>query len=86
MNDKFAGIELTNYHFMLREMNQAIYGKLGFIDRITMMTYKINTSNMGEENNPRKIVKMAIKKRIPNPIWKVSKKIYHLFGGKKWIG
>lgn len=34
----------------------------------------------------RIIVKNAIKRRMPKPIWKVSKKIYHLFGGKKWIG
>lgn len=34
----------------------------------------------------RIIVKRAIKKRIPKPIWKVMRKIYGLFGGKKWVG
>ena len=38
------------------------------------------------ESRPRIIVKNAIKKRIPKPIWNVCKKTYHLFGGKKWVG
>lgn len=32
------------------------------------------------------VVKNYFKKKIPGPVWTVIKKIYHLFGGKKWVG
>lgn len=32
------------------------------------------------------VVKNYLKKKVPGPIWTVIKKIYLLFGGKKWVG
>jgi len=34
----------------------------------------------------RIVLKNAIHRRTPNIIWKISRKIYHILGGKKWIG
>ena len=84
MNDEFAAIEMTNYHFMLRELSQSMYAKVGFTDNFNMMKYRFEMSSIN--NNTRIVLKNAIKKRIPKPIWTASRKIYRLFGGKKWIG
>ena len=83
MNDQFAAIEMTNYHFMLRELSMALYSRIGFEENFSMMVHKIRN---GKYISSRKIVKESIKRRIPTPIWSLCKKTYHLFGGKKWVG
>lgn len=83
MNDQFAAIEMTNYHFMLRELSTALYSRIGFEENFSMMVHKIRN---GKYISSRKIVKESIKRRIPTPIWSLCKKTYHLFGGKKWVG
>lgn len=34
----------------------------------------------------RKALKTIIKAKIPKGLWNFFKRIYHLFGGKKWVG
>lgn len=81
MNDHFAAIELTNYHFMLREISLKIYSTIGHQHVFNMAEY-----NLASQLSLRKVIKFKLKKRIPKPIWNFMKKIYHKLGGKKWVG
>lgn len=81
MHDKFAAIEITNYHFMLREVAMCYHTTLGFQPGFNVANY-----NLANQFSLKRILKMKIKKLIPKPIWAAMKKIYHFFGGKKWVG
>ena len=48
--------------------------------------FKIWISNDTEELKDRINTKKKIRKYIPNCIWQIMRKIYHLLGGKKWVG
>lgn len=89
MNDSFARIELTNLHFMVREASKALHctrgyycGFLGMIQNIYSEPKLITPVEI-----PLRVqIKRRIQTHVPKPIWKLSKKIYHLFGGRKWVG
>ena len=81
MNDKFSAIELTNLHFMLRELSMSVYNTIGHQPGFNMCNY-----NLLSQMSLRKVIKAKVKRRIPRPIWNVLKKVYHVFGGKKWVG
>lgn len=85
MNDRFAAIELTNLHFMLRELTRATRGNTQYFDDFYSRVELVKQcEGMGR---PFRIeLKERIKRKVPRPIWGVSKRIYHLFGGKKWVG
>lgn len=84
MTDKCAAIEITNLHFMLRELNLKLFSKY-YTTNLLDMTETMDR-NMKFSFGNRKAVKQKIKSVIPKPIWAVMKKIYHFFGGKKWVG
>lgn len=81
MNDKFAAIELTNLHFMLREISMTVYGTIGH-----QMGFNVANYNLYNQLSLRKVIKFKLKKYIPVPIWNITKRIYCLFGGEKWLG
>lgn len=81
MNDKFAAIELTNLHFMLREMSMSLAQTIGH-----QYGFNMANANLLNRFSFRRIIKYKIKKHIPRPIWRVMRKMYHIVGGKKWIG
>ena len=81
MHDKFAAIELTNYHFMLREISMSIYTTVGH-----QMGFNTANYNLVNQLSFRKVLKLKIKQHIPKPIWSIMKRVYHFFGGKKWVG
>lgn len=81
MHDRFAAIELTNYHFMLREMSMSVYGTIGHRAGFAQAAYDIrNTISL------RLMIKHKIKRIIPSPIWRAMRKVYRSLGGKKWVG
>ncbi len=84
MHDSFAAIELTNYHFMLREISMSLYARLG--NHISLCGMVDAIYKWSDRQSARKVIKEAIKRRVPKPIWNVCVKVYHLFGGKKWLG
>ena len=81
MHDKFAAIELTNYHFMARETAMSFHTTLGFQAGFNLANY-----NLANKFSLRNVIKNKIKAKMPKPIWNFFRKIYHLFGGKKWVG
>lgn len=92
MVDTFAKIEVTNLNFMLRELNGVAFKMYGFNSHyglISTMKYDIMQN---QENNTaqtdaiiKKLLKEKIKNKIPKSIWKILKKIYHIFHGKRWL-
>ena len=88
MNDQFAAIELTNLHFMLRELTTVLHQTVGYRGDVLGMVNQIRamavTPSIGW---PLRIqIKHAIHRRVPEWLWLPMKKIYNLFGGKKWKG
>lgn len=81
MHDKFASIEWTNYHFMLREYSMAVYNTVGHQSGFGVARY-----NLMDALSARAVIKYKIKQRVPNKMWNIMKKTYHFFGGKKWVG
>lgn len=39
-----------------------------------------------ETPSNRKRIKEFIKSKTPRPVWEFLRKVYHLFGGRKWVG
>lgn len=84
MTDKFAQIEITNLHFMLRELNLALLPKY-YTNNLYDMTDKIKrhmkfvwTREIG--------FKALFKKIMPNKLWEFCKKIYYkVFPNKKIV-
>lgn len=77
LSDKFARIEITNLHFMLREINKDLLGKY-FTTNLLDMTEKMKTNfrfhwsrNVGK--------KALVKKYCPVVLWDFMKKIYLRF-------
>lgn len=79
--------EWTNLSFMLRNLNVqafAIYGCNSHWGLVWTMGY-YRTNQLAK--TPTKIrFKRKIKAITPKPIWSALRKIYHFFGGKKWVG
>lgn len=85
MHDKFAAIELTNYHFMARETAMAYHTTFGFQAGFNVANYNLLNSFSFKQITGKKL-KQKLKEKLPKPIWAIVRKIYHLFGGKKWVG
>jgi len=91
LSDEYMRLEWNNLSYMLREVNTrtfAAYGVNSFYGLMTTMEYFLN-----DKNNPlnpvppiRVLIKRKWKSKVPKPIWTMLKKIYHFFGGKKWVG
>lgn len=96
MSDKFAQIELTNLHFMLRELNGQLFQKY-FTSNLLDMTQKMQTNmqfNWSKGMGPKFWLKKHcpkpfwefMKKYFPRPIWNAMKKVYHSFKGERVVG
>ena len=84
MTDKFARIEMTNLHFMLREINLQLfqhYYTTNLLDMTETMSEKMFFKFTG-----RKGIKRTLKKIIPTRVWGLMRAVYHKLGGKKWVG
>lgn len=78
--------EWTNLSYMLRNININAFNNCGatnFVGLVRIIRY--NPNQIGQPQF-RIRLKRKVKSVIPNPAWKFLKKIYHIFGGKKWVG
>lgn len=85
LTDSYAGTECTNMFFMLRNLNTrlfALYGVKSYNNLVGSLGNQLWTGIPPQ----KKRIKAFFKGLIPKPIWAVMKKIYHFFGGKKWVG
>jgi hypothetical protein len=80
MNDKFAAIELTNLHFMIREMSMSIYSTIGH-----QMGFNIANYNLVSQLSIRKVIKNKMRNKVPRFLWNFMRKVYYISGGKKWL-
>lgn len=80
MSDKFARIEITNYSFMLQELNKQLFYKF-FTTRFDCMISTIATNFYCK--SPKRKFKNFVKKICPKPIWHLLRKFYYTVGGKK---
>lgn len=99
MNTDEARSDLVNYQYMLYELGNIMLRNGEYPATFAWTKHIVNyhTSAAGRANGlqvlpdgrpmtARTIVKEAIKKKVPKPIWNVCRKTYHFFGGKKWVG
>ncbi len=89
LSDRWIQLEWTNLSHMLREVNTYSFELFG-LGTLSMLTGAIGKciaeGAPGMPSAKRIRLKRKIKKIIPKPIWAVMKRIYHFFGGEKWVG
>ena len=92
MSDSFAKIEITNLYYMLSEVNKVAFQLYGFNSHyglVSTMKYSLlQNLNSGKRETDllfKKLLKEKAKSIIPVSIWAVMKKVYHFFGGRKWV-
>ena len=85
-----ARSDLINYQYMLDELLKIPLSHGQFAHNLEIAKYIIGEKYFNDSDLSsriaRKIVKDDIKRKIPKSIWSIMKKIYHIFGGKKWVG
>lgn len=99
LSTQYARSEWNNLEFSLRELNvrllklicySNLQGLLEYLDyQIYCQEHNQTPQSTGVDltvPSARILVKRSIKEKIPKPIWKMMKRIYHFFGGKKWVG
>lgn len=91
MNDDYAQTVITNLHYMLRNVNTRLFALYG-VQNYNCMIGRLENEIYKEPNiytpisNQKRRSKDFLKKITPKPIWNLMKKIYHAFGGRKWVG
>ena len=80
MTDRNARIEITNLHFMIRELNVTLFSNY-YTDNLQDMVSTMK-QHMIFKFCGKKRVKIILKKIIPRPIWNKLRKVYHFFNGK----
>lgn len=88
VSDDYARTELTNLTYMLRGINTRavqLFGYKDYTGLVLTMDYLI-VSPKGQVVDKKIRWKRKLKEKIPGPIWAVMKKVYHFFGGKRWVG
>ena len=86
-SDEYARAEINNLTYMLRGLNIRAFRM--FSNNSYYQLTDTMDKFMTEDGNgyiARVSLKRVIKSKIPKPMWVILKKIYHIFGGKKWVG
>ncbi len=90
MNTDDARSDLINYQYMLYNIVDILISNKQMVTNyeVTKDVIRYHTSPDSKMSvmTARMALKTIIKAKIPKPIWKFFKKIYHAFGGKKWVG
>lgn len=76
MTNSFAKIEVTNLHYMLRELNGALFGQLGHHYGHVHLVNSV-LGNISLKSLMKKKLKAKGKKYIPRPIWNILRKVRH---------
>jgi rhamnosyltransferase len=86
MTDKFARVELTNLYFMLRTINLALFQIYWTTSLVDMVENIKNRATSGaavpddksvHKRSFRTIIKIKLKKILPNIVWRFLKKNYY---------
>lgn len=90
LTEKNARTEWSHLLYMLRELNIRVFAAYGLNNLNSLMEtinyYIYHPELDGPVPNLRFLLKQKIKAKTPKPVWALLKKIYHIFGGKKWVG
>lgn len=87
-----ARSDLVNYRYIIDELMRIPLAHGQYGHNLEIAKYIISEKYFDHQHMDtthaaaRKIIKDDLKQKIPGPIWSILKKIYHLFGGKKWVG
>lgn len=87
-----ARSDLVNYQYIIDQLMRIPLSHGQFAHNLEIAKYIIsekyhNYDGINTDSKiTRKLIKENIKRKIPKPIWAVMKKVYHFFGGKKWVG
>lgn len=81
INSDFARTDLVNYQYIIYSACKQLLNNNQYPS-----SFQSFLNCMHGPYSSRSIVKKSIKKRIPSKFWLFLRKIYHLFGGKKWVG
>lgn len=84
INTDEARNDLSNYQYMVEQMGM-IMMQNGHYPYNFYATETILRSYYGHVHSYRHVVKAIIKKCCPKFVWNIGKKIYHFFGGTKWL-
>ena len=85
--DEYARTEINNLTYMLRGLNLrafSLFSNNSYYQLTDTMDKFI--WNNGSAHIARLSLKRWLKGRMPKPIWTFLKRVYRLFGGKKWVG
>ncbi|MPL95146.1 hypothetical protein SDC9_41312 [bioreactor metagenome] len=92
MADSFARIEFDNLYHMLSELNEVAFKLYGFNSHYGLVsTMKYALSQGEKEGTPetdkimRRLLKDKIRNILPESLWNFMKKVYKVFGGKRWL-
>lgn len=85
INSDNARADLVSYQYMLEQICSAVMWN-GHLPYDYNELLKIINHYNGQPISTRIAIKNKIKAKCPRFIWTIAKKIYHIFGGKKWIG
>lgn len=80
-----ARADLVNYQYMIYQICALLYDGIN-VPYSFEEVKNIILRYKQQQPSLRKAIKERVKHHIPKPIWAVMKKIYHFFGGKKWVG
>ena len=94
MNSDEARSDLVNYQTMLYSVSDILIANGKWPYSFEMMKQIVNYYTCPADGSvaagpgpsmARIVVKEAIHRHIPAPIWSIMKKVYHMAGGKKWL-
>lgn len=90
INSDDARGDLINYQYMLYHLVDILIANNQWVTTYDMAKEVIRYHTSAESKMTLKTARIALKtimkSKIPDSMWKVMKKVYHFFGGKKWVG
>lgn len=85
LNTDDARSDLVNYQHMLHQFT-SIMMQNGHDPHNFYAAEEIMHMYRGHALSAEQVIKAEVKRRCPSFLWNILKKIYHFFGGKKWVG
>ena len=90
LNSDYARSDLINLQYMVHQYTEIIYNK-GFYPYNYEFTKEVlKTVGQTQKTEAARLTRLQFKEKIkrhtPRKLWLFMKKVYHIFGGKKWVG
>lgn len=90
MNTDDARSDLVNYQYMLYHLVDILITNNQWVTNFEMIKEVVRYHTSAESTMTpaiaRKALKTLLRAKIPTGIWGFLKRVYHFFGGKKWVG